>query len=226
MAHAFRYLIFALALDLWSAVRAEAQVQPEQRLRFTVFSPRPALGLAFTPRTGAAPQSFAFYPTARSPRYEFRGTMPLRIVEVESGKIVAEANVPPAISDALLILLPVEPTPSTGLRYRVLVLDDGATQQPAGSLAVINLSGLALSGSLGDQPIALTEGLNAPVAVSRAAKLVLRSPGKGRSVQAFASEISLSRNTRGLLLLLPPFYKNSLEVQSRLLIDAAPGPRL
>ncbi len=222
MAHALRYLICTLLLGLPFATRAQHPT-PEQHVRFTVFCTRPATGLAFVPRAAGAAQPLVFYPTARSPRYDYRGAMPLRIVDSRTGT-VAEATVPPAIAEALLVLVPYEPPLSVGLRYRVFVLDDSAARQPPGTLAIINLSGLALSGTLGEQPLTLVDGLNPALPVSHAAKLTLRTLFKSRSYQAYACEIALGKGERALLLLLPPFYKGSLEVQSRLLTDATPAP--
>lgn len=223
MAHALRSLIFALLLSLPLTTRAQNSA-PEQRVRFTAFCTRPATGLTFFPRAAGAAQPLVFYPTARSPRYDYRGAMPLRIVDAQTGTVVAEATVPPAIADALLVLVPNEPAPTAGLRYRVFVLDDSAARQASGTLAIINLSGLALSGTLGEHALTFADGLNPALPVSRAAKLTLRTPFKARTYQAYAGEIALAKGERALLLLLPPFYKGSLEVQSRLLMDAPPAP--
>jgi hypothetical protein len=243
MAHAFRFVkaecvvpsaraqpVGGNRLHLWlffavfffAAGRATEGAPTEPRVHFTVFCPRPPTGLGFAPRAGAAVQPLAFYPTARSPRYEYRGTMPLRLVDQTSGAVVAEATVPAAITEALLLLVPVEPT-AVGVRFRVYVLDDSAARQAPGTLAVINLSGLPLTGTLGDEPLTLTDGLNAPHPLPRAAKLALHTPFKTKSYQAYAGEIALGKNERALLLLLPPFYKGSFEVQSRLLRDAPPA---
>jgi hypothetical protein len=50
---------------------------------------------------------------------------------------------------------------------------------------------------------------------------MLRTTVKNRTYQAYVGNIELGKNERALLLLLPPFYRGSPEVQSRLLIDAA-----
>lgn len=221
MAHALRYLTTVLLLGVaLLPVRAQpASTPPEQRVRFTVFSTRAASGLAYTPRPGSLPAPLVFYPTARSPRYDYRGTSPLRFIESKTNTIVAEAVVPPEIADALLLLVPIEPAPATGLRYQVYVLDDATARQAPGSLAIINFSGLALSGTLDGKPVTLQPGLNAAQTIARSAALVLRTTFKTRSYQAYAGTVELAKNERALLLLLPPFYKGSLEVQSRLLID-------
>lgn len=221
MAHALRYLILAALLA--APFTARAQTAPaERRVRFTVFSTRPASGLVYTPRPAQAPAPLVFYPTARSPRYEYRGVMPLRFHDAKTNAVVAEATIPPEITDALLLLVPIEPAPATGPRYQSYVLDDAAARQAPGSLAIINFSGLALSGTIDGKPATLQAGLNAAQPVGKSAAVTLRTTFKTRTYQAYAGTVELAKNERALLLLLPPFYKGSLEVQSRLLIDTQP----
>ena len=66
--------------------------------------------------------------------------------------------------------------------------------------------------------------LNPTMKVSRTAKIMLRTTLKGRSFQSYAEDLKLKKDERALLILFPPFYKGSLEVQSRLLIDEPPEP--
>ena len=230
MAHAFRYLTAGLLLGLaWLDARGQA-APPEQSVRFTVFSSRAATGLAYTPRTGQGTVPLVFYPTARSPRYDYRGAMPIRLVDTKTSAVVAEANVPSTITAALLLLVPIEPAPATGLRYQIYVLDDTVARQAPGTLAIINFSGLLLTGTVDGKPVSLQPGLNAAQPIGRSATVALRTTVKNRSYQAYAGTVELEKNERALLLLLPPFYKGSPEVQSRLLIDnpasaAAAGAR-
>jgi len=208
---------------------ASAVAQPViPSVRFSVFSPKPIKDVGFAPRAGVAPQTLAFAPTARSPRYEFRGPMPLRFVDVTSGVVVAEAAIPAGIRDALLLFSLIETPASAGkgtgtLRYQVAVLDDSAARLPPGSLSIVNLSGLALSGTVNKEKVALQPGLNSPLAVGRAAKVALTTTFKGRTYQSYAATAALGRSDRALLILFPPFYAGALEVQSRLLIDPPPG---
>ena len=214
------------ALGAWIAFLACALGAPaqtpratEQAGRFTVFSARPVADLGFVPRAAVARQPVVFYPTARSPRYDYRSAMPLRFTNGPTGAVVASVTIPPDIREALLLFSPIDPAPATGLRYQVVVLDDSALRHGAGALVVINLSGLALSGTLGNQEVNLTAGLNAPIPAGASAKLVLRTAAGGRSYQAYAGALQLKKNERALLLLFPPFYRGSHEVQSRLLVD-------
>jgi hypothetical protein len=128
----------------------------------------------------------------------------------------------PARIRCAAVRLPIEPAPTTGPRYQVYVLDDAAARQAPGSVEIINFSGLALSGTIDGKPATLLAGLNAAQTIGRSAALVLRTTSKARSYQAYAGTVELAKNERALLLLLPPFYKGSLEVQSRLLIDTPP----
>jgi hypothetical protein len=211
-------------------VRAQTSA-PVPSVRFTVFSVKPIADLSFAARAAAAPQKLVFQPTARSPRYEYRGAMPLYFVDATSGAVVAEANIPPNIHDALLLFTPMESASPVKtekgsvapLRYQVAVLDDAAARHGPGALAILNLSGLALSGTVNNERVTLKAGLNPTLAVGRSAKVTLSTAFKNRTYQSYANTVTLGRNERALLILFPPFYKGSLEVQSRLLIDQPPG---
>lgn len=217
-------LLFAAVLFSTSGGSLHAQTPraPEQAFHFTVFSVRPVEGVAFSPSVHAAAQKLVFYPTARSPRYEYRGVMPLRFTDA-SGAVVAEATVPPEMRDVLLLFSAVEPAPSTGLRYQVAVLDDGTARHGPGGLAIINFSGLALSGTVGATAVTLKDGLNPTMPVGRAAKIMLRTSVKGKSYQSYSGVLELKAGERALLILYPPYYKASPEVQSRLLVDEPPA---
>lgn len=204
---------------------ANVPMGPTQQVRFTVFSARPIADVAYAARAGAAPQKVTFYPTARSPRYEYRGGMPLRFVDPTSGEVVAEVIIPPEIREALLLFSVAsgEAAGKSGkLRYQVAVLDDSAARHSAGGLAIINLSGLELSGTLGKEAVTLRAGLNPTVAIGRAAKVSLRTSVKGRSYPAYANTVQLAPRERALLILFPPYAKGSVEVQTRLLVDTLP----
>jgi hypothetical protein len=194
-------------------------------VRFTVFSPQPIRDLSFTPRSNAAPVKVVFQPTARSARQEFRGVGPLRFVDANSGDVVAEAVIPPSIRDALLLFSPLDATAAAGksLRYQIAVLDDGAARHGSGGLAIINLSGLALAGTVGSEKVTLKAGLNPTLAIGRAAAVTLSTAFKGRTYRSYAATVTLGRNDRALLILFPPFNPGSLEVQPRLLVDQPPG---
>jgi len=221
-----RALRVALAMIVLFVGRISAQpAAGSQSVRFTVFASKPMADVAFVARANAAPEKLKFYPTARSPRYEFRGAMPLRFVDATTGAVVAEANIPPTIRDALLLFTPVEgEMKAGGLRFQIAVLDDSAARHASGGLAIINLSGLTLSGTVGSEKVTLKGGLNPTMPISKSAKVTLSTVFKNRTYQSYASTVTLGRNERALLILFPPFYKGALEVQSRLLLDQPPAP--
>lgn len=224
MAHPLRYL--SSFLLVWIALTSPANAQGggadlAQAVRFTVFSARPLADVAFVPRRGVGAQQAVFYPTARSPRYDYRGTSPLRFLDPESGAVIAETVIPPEIRDALLLFSPLAESSAGGsdLRYRIAVLDDSAGRHRAGDLVIINFSGLALGGTVGTQAVTLRSGLNPALTIGRSAKITLRTSWQNRSYQSYAHTLALARTERALLILFPPFYKGSLEVQPRVLID-------
>jgi hypothetical protein len=221
----------ALLLMLLGPTARGQGTTPAPAVRFTVFAPQPIKDLAFTPRPNAPNQTVQFQSTARSPRYEYRGAMPLRFVDATSGAVVAEANIPAGLRDALLLFTPIEPaaarTPAADAqpprRYQIAVLDDGAARHNAGGLAIINLSGLTLTGTVNTEKVALKGGLNPTIPVGRSAEIALSTVSQKRTYQAYAGTATLGRNERALLILFPPFYKGAHEVQSRLLLDQPPG---
>lgn len=202
-----------------------AQPAEPPPVRFTVFSLRPVKELAFVARPGGAPQQVVFYPTARSPRYEFRGPMPVRFVEAGSGAVVAEATIPPAISEALLLFVALDTPTAAGLRFQIAVLDDGGARHGAGGMAIVNLSGLELSGVVGRHAVILKSGLHPALAVSGSTAIALRAAHDARTYPSYSDQLEMEPGERALLLLFPPYYPGSLEVQSRLLVDRPPVSR-
>ncbi len=222
MAHSVRYLVIFAALVLAAIGRGAQAPLPARPLHFTVFAARPVADLAFVSPAGAAPQKIIFYPTSRSHRHEYRGAPPLRFVDLKSNQVVAEASIPPEIAEALLLFTPIVSPKAGGLRFQIAVLDDSAARHGAGGLAVINLSGLALSGVIGPHAVVLQPGLNPTLPVGRSAQMTLRAGVKDRTYQSYADRLEMNSTERALLLLFPPYYPGSLEVQSRLLLDTPP----
>lgn len=205
---------------------ASAQPVSELTVHFTVFSAAPIDGLSFVPQPGASPMPVVFYPTARSPRYDYQGANPLKFYRApamaaaaDEATLAAEVALPLTLHDALLLFTPLAPTTAGGPRYRVYVLDDGAARRAVGGLTIINFSGLVLTGTIGGKTATLNNGLNPSVSLDRSAKILLRTPFKERSYQSYADTVELGPGERALLILFPPYRPGSLEVQSRLLVD-------
>lgn len=218
-------VVAALALFAFLCpANAQAPRPGELAGRFTVFSARPITDISFAPRTAAPKQKLVFYPTARSPRYDYRSAMPLRFYDETTGSVVAEAVIPLEMKDALLLFSPIEPAPVSGLRYRIAVLDEAGLRSGPSGLTMINLSGLALTGTVGKDTVALEAGLNPTIALASATKVVLRTSSKGRSIKSYEDTVLLKKNERALLLIFPPFYKGSFEVQTRLLVERTARP--
>ncbi len=216
----------AVVLGVGTNLMGANGVSAEPKLRFTVFSAQTITGLIFEPEAVAGAEPVIFYPMARSPRYEFRRDGPLQFRDEETGIVVAEVAIPRAVEDVLLLFEPLPSVAAGGLRYRVHLLDERVWSEGKGNLAIVNLSGLALSGTIDRREVNLKEGLNPSRQVDRSAQVVLRIPFKGVSCQAYADTIRLEAKGRALLILFPPYYPGTLELQSRLLIDDPRGDRL
>jgi hypothetical protein len=201
-------------------LRGQAEGPPLVTVRFTAFAVRPPTDVAVALRPGAAPQKLVFHPNARSVRLEYRGTAPLRFVDPAAvGTVVAEVSVPPEIKEPLLLFIPADPKAKATLRYQVAVLDDSVARHGPGGLVIVNLSGLALAGTVNTESVTLRPGLNPPLAIGASGKVVLRTTFKERSYQSYTGTVALKRGERALLLLFPPFNPGGLEVQPRLLVD-------
>jgi hypothetical protein len=61
--------------------------------------------------------------------------------------------------------------------------------------------------------------------VGNSVKLVLEALFKNRRYRSYTDTVSLGPGERALLILFPPFYPGSLEVQGRLLVDEPPVAR-
>jgi hypothetical protein len=232
MAHPRRHLIAGAAvafLLLDVTVRGAATgPAPELTVRFTVFSAVPVEGLRVAPTAETPPEPVIFYPTARSVRHRYEGSNPLRFYRARPGsggdpelEVAAEVVIPPTVHEALLLF--TSAAPGAGVQYRVHVLEDAVTHHAPGSIAIVNFSGLVLTGTIGGKTVGLNDGLNRPVTLGRSAAIVLRTPFNGRRYQSFADTVELGQGERALLILFPPYRAGSLEVQSRLLRDEPGG---
>lgn len=192
--------------------------QPAPAIRFRVFALRPPAGLAFQPAAGASFQPIEFYPTARSPEYVCTGPMPLRFLDA-AGNSVAEVQLPATSSQALLIFVPRRDGNGRRPRFDILAFEDPPTAPSAGRFAVLNLSGLSLHGTFSGRRVAIGPGWQRLPGQGR---LELRTTHAGREYRAYSDHVALPAGERGLLILFPPFYAGSLEVQGRMLRDDVP----
>ena len=220
MAKRIRYLI-TWVLSLGTCVAGTLSVGPAGPLRFTVwaFSP-PSLALAVDMGEGGR-LPLQFHPTMRSPVYEYAGASRLRFMDAETGEAVAEADIPTEWQRVLLIFAPT-PGSVARWRYQILVVDDSAEGLPKGTIRVLNRSGWTLRGAVNGQAREFPPGLSPALASSGAVDLQLRAVLRGRWWQSHASQFELGAEQRALLVVLPPYYPGSPEVQVRRLVDSPP----
>lgn len=159
-----------------------------------------------------------FYPTERSPRYQYRGPLPLEFVNAKTGQIVATVSPPLEMKHPLFIFSPR----SGSDRFDVFVIDDSAAGMGPKGLTILNFSNMEHTGSVGKTNITVGKGLNPAIPMDGSARIQLRTQFQGRSFPSFLDNLSFKPGQRVLLVLLPPFYKGALDVQARVLVDEPP----
>ena len=185
---------------------------------FTVFSPEPLTGLSYRPRPDRAPEPLVFYPTARSPDYAYAGPSRLELLVGQDAKHAGEVVLPKGVHRLLLIVTP-RPGPNGARRLHVTWVSDGSASHPAGTLRLINDSGIRLTGLLGQRSVSMESGADRLIPAESGTDINLRAQVKGRSYQACSLAIRVPPAERALLLLLPPYQRGAVEVQWRLLVD-------
>ena len=74
--------------------------------------------------------------------------------------------------------------------YRIQALDDAAATHELGTLLILNFSGLELAGTFNGRQMTVSQGINRPIRTEGAAAIVLHTPFRGRSYQAYAESIA------------------------------------
>ena len=220
MAKRIRYLITWL-LGLGACFAGGLPAEPQGPLRFTVWAFSPPSRALAVDMGDAGRLPLQFHPTTRSPVYEYAGVARLRFLDAGTGEVVAEADIPAEWRRVLLIFAPAQ-SRETRLSYQILVVDDSAEALPKGSLRVLNRSGWTLRGAVNGQSREFPLGLSPAMPASGAVELQLRAALRGRWWTSHTSQFELGAEQRALLVILPPYYPGSPEVQVRRLVDSVP----
>lgn len=233
MAHYCRYLVCILVLTCG----LEAFSKPEAKVRtinFSVYAAKmPTEPIQFLIKPAGNAQTVALYAAQRSPDYRWTGSGPLQLFSESqvagkgaemSRKLVAEVMVPEDMTQVLLILFPnpAVQTNESAPAYLAYVFNDSPENLPAGRMVLLNASGMEFVGKINNSIVTVTPGLNPPLQVGSAVKIDLRVKFRERYYQSYAGSLRLPENERMMLLILPPYYEGSLEVQARVLSSAAP----
>lgn len=234
MAHYCRYLvcIFVLTCGLEAFSKPEAKVRT---INFSVYAAKmPTEPIHFLTKPLGNAQTVTLYSAQRSPDYRWTGSGPIqlfsesRIADMVEGevsrRIVAEVLVPDDMIQVLIILFPnpAFTTNESAPAYLAYVFNDSPENLPAGRMVFLNASGMEFVGKINNSVVTVQRGLNPPLQVGSAVKIDLRVKYRERYYQSYSSTLRLPENERMMLLILPPYYEGSLEVQARVLSSAAP----
>jgi hypothetical protein len=229
-------------IGLWTAaiLTAQSPPVPPLDLRFTAYAVnRPAETFLIASRAGGEAQPIQFYTSQRSPRLDYRGPNPVIFFTEEPRespnvppirRTLAEATVPPDVSQPLFIFFPnplaaAEREDEEVLPYVAYVFDDGPVNMPAGRVILVNASGREFIGNFNDEVRPVRTGLNPPINAGRSLRIDLRTEVRGRYWQAYLKTHELGSNESALIIFLPPLHPGSIEPQVRILFREVETPK-
>jgi hypothetical protein len=188
-----------------------------RRVAVTVFSPEPISSVGFRSDRDAPIQPLTFYPTARSSPHIVRSDE-IEFVDTDTERVIGRGVLPEGAHQVLFLLLRKIRSPASSWEIRAIIDDDSGESH--GNLRVLNYSGLQFDGSIDGHEISMSEGDDTTLIIGKDPQVTLRTKFKSSQHTCFAETLSIPSGTRAVLLLLPPYRRGSLDVQSRLLIDA------
>ncbi len=245
MAFSLRHLIalIILSLELFASAGAAAPVPETAPIEFTVFARHRQRSLQFFPDNQSPPQKLEFFGNTRSPIYTFKGGRRIPIYATLDLNAyfkalaaapadnpppkpvpVAVADIPEAITRALLLFIPV-PNPSPdGPAMRIYVVDDSPRTLPAGYAAVINASGREYKAKLGEELLDVPHGIGGKVPVKGTVELRLAARDGDGWVVGGRHTFKLGDTDRVSLVFFPPTSPTGIAPIIRTLIeDVAPA---
>lgn len=228
-----------LAFSLWALAAAQltfAQSSKSTTLDFdfTIMATERVRNLAYVqlkpearanPRPSAA--DFNIIPVrvnsqGRSDLYHYEGPAPMRFVLINGqapdqavSRVVATINQAASNQRTFVVLAPSESDD-----FGIMTVDDSESAFPVRHARLLNLSGLAVSGSLDGKLFALPAEpkTNNPVAIDASVRLGVTYERLGRPVVVFDQTLDVAENERLLLVFLPPFRPGA-DVRTRVVRD-------
>ena len=195
-----------------------AEVENLYHRRFRVFAAERMEALQFETAPGGPWRQLSLHPISRSPWYEWVGADRLHLISVGSGRTVASIDMRNVPDGALLVLLPS----ANGMEGpRIEIVDDGALSGAGPRLVVMNRSGFRLEGTAGTRAVEIPAAGQLEIAGGEAMEVRLEIRVGSRRYEVLREHVPAGPG--GILLLLPPLRRGSIEIQSRLLRNLSIG---
>lgn len=226
-----RYLqAFSILFYLGSGVLLCAQEL--RQIEFTVYGQYPIRGdVEYQPvgkeaiAAGAKaedPVSVRTHSLSRTGPYSYKGGNRISFYDSLSNETVGEVTLPQGSTRWLLVFVKntfQDKGSANVLKYKIYPFDDSRRNLPGNGLVFLNLSGMALSGKLGDETIELTPGESEPFLIAENLQISLWTPDhyKQKLLPAHIKNYSFQRNHRYLMILFPPVLKGSADIDVRFL---------
>jgi hypothetical protein len=226
----FRCTLF-LSLSLFSCLSlVEAQNKEVFRFEFSVYGLRPGdySNIYFEDARGK-PTPVEFQRKRKSDRYqaEILPEKPiLRFLRREDKNeaiyeeisVVALDQLP---DEPLLIFAPIKQTNSNG-EFKIISVENNASSAEAGTLRVLNLTGVTLIGAIDRKRFELPAFTSSPAfdcVQNGSADVSIVAEGSSRYHLVYRNNLSVDRESRAILFLTPPFRKVSLKLGGQMLYE-------
>lgn len=234
-------LFILLATSLASPLFAALEEDPPIKIQFKVYADTRVQGLHYASQTNQETTSLSAttnthsYPvtfnSGLSESYAYEGAQTIFFFYEEpvpvsdefpdgiQRHLSASAEIPEGWTDVLLLFFPAESISKNMNRYHIYPLDNSESALPLGHLMFFNASGKEMQGVVGSRKIKLNHGPSTAFHLKQKTKIGLAAQTPKGYVQSYMDEIRVDDNQRARLILLPPFFAKSVEVQHRLLYE-------
>lgn len=231
---AYKYIsiIIYMLTGMVALSNAQDQEVPIVRADFTVYSLQRLQDLHYLNGDLKSSTPMTFYSSSRSTEYHYEGPNPLIFFKeipaptpedpnAVSRKKVGQVTLPEAGGKLLMIFFPKRDSKEED--YSVYPLDDSTAALPYGAIRLFNATPYTLEGVLGKDRINLAPGPGKAYRVnSTKTSLGLGIRHEGKFHQSFNSPLQLLKDSRGLMMIFPPFVKGSAIVQTRFITEKKP----
>ena len=199
---------------------------------FTVYSLKRLKDLKFIHGDKQGASALEFFSSAKSKLYEYEGPNPIIFFRETPAPTkedpnavnrtkVAELTLPQEGGEFLFIFFP--DYSSDNEKYQIYPLDDSKSELPNGSIRLFNATSFQLEGVFGQNKINLAPGPSEAYRLpGNSMSLGLGIRYEGKFHMSYNGPLNLEANSRGLMMLYPPFVKGSAILQTRYLRDSEP----
>jgi hypothetical protein len=223
MVKSVRHLVSSVSLVFtgFTVTAQEPNVLVSAEVSF--FAPKvPERPIYFMPSPDRTPVEIQFFSTARSQTHSYFGSPIMDLLVKDSRTAsgflrIARADLRNTLSKSLIVIRKAE---DADQQYEAVSVRDDATAFPSNSIIIDNRSGMELAIKLGDEAKILRTGKNPPMRLGGSSRMEVIAEVRGRLLTAYSRSLRIPEEGRVMLFLLPPKFRGSIELETRVLVDS------